>query len=303
MESYNYFGAGYPFQGFSKYRIAPGGDPMLDLQAWLKRTTITCATMCVLWAPPFAANALAQAATVPQPGGDASTPPSRDDGRRTLGKFVPNLLRGTVGVFSTDNIKPLLIGGTATGIGAIFDDEVADWIADPDHSFGTTLEDGAAPAVVGSVVAVLFATGRAVDAPRYRAMTYDWMHAFLINAGYTSLIKYTVQRERPNGEDNLSFPSGHASNAFTLAAVAERHYGWKVGLPAYTFASLVAVSRLQRNKHHLSDVMAGATLGYIVGRTVVRVNGRPLDAPRGPQFSLSPVITKHSRALVAGVAF
>ena len=220
-----------------------------------------------------------------------------------MGKFAPNLLRGTVGVFSTDNIKPLLIGGAATGIGAIFDDEVADWIADPDHSFGNALEDGAAPAVVGGVVAVLFATGRAVDAPRYRAMTYDLMHAFLINASYTTLIKYTVQRERPNGEDNLSFPSGHASNAFTLAAVAERHYGWKAGLPAYTFASLVAVSRLQRNKHHLSDVMAGATLGYIVGRTVVRVNGKPLASSRGLAFSLSPIISKRTRGLVAHVEF
>jgi membrane-associated phospholipid phosphatase len=101
----------------------------------------------------------------------------------------------------------------------------------------------------------------------------------------------------------MSFPSGHASTAFTLAAVAERHFGWKVGLPAYSVAGLVAVSRLQRNKHYLSDVIAGATLGYIVGRTVVRVNGQPLDAPRGAQFSLSPVITRHSRALVAGITF
>jgi len=46
-------------------------------------------------------------------------------------------------------------------------------------------------------------------------MTYDWMHAFLINAGYTTLLKEVIHRERPNGEDNLAFPSGHASNAFT----------------------------------------------------------------------------------------
>ena len=178
---------------------------------------------------------------------------------------------------------------------------MADWIADPEHGFGTSLEDGAAPAVVGAAVAVLFATGRAVEAPRYRAMTYDWMHAFLINAGYTTLLKEVVHRERPNGEDNLSFPSGHASNAFALAAVAERHYGWKAGVPAYTLASLVAVSRLQRNKHYLSDVMAGATLGYIVGRTVVRVNGQPLDPPRGARLSLSPVLSRRTRALLATV--
>ena len=255
---------------------------------------------------PAAPEAFAGQDPVPaaQPASGAPSAAVRVDGRRTMRRFVPNLLRGTVGVVSTDNIKPLLIGGGATGIGAIFDDDVADWIADPEHGFGTSVEDGAAPAVVGAAVAVLFATGRAADGPRYRAMTYDWLHAFLINAGYTTLLKEVIHRERPNGEDNLSFPSGHASNAFTLAAVAERHYGWKAGVPAYTLASLVAVSRLQRNKHYLSDVMAGATLGYIVGRTVVRVNGKPLDTPRGgTQLSLSPVVGRRTRGIAATVMF
>jgi membrane-associated phospholipid phosphatase len=260
----------------------------------LKRTILAGVAIGILGIAPAA-----HAGQGPVP----SAAPARDDGRRTMGRFFPNLFRGTIGIASTDNIKPLLVGGGATGIGALFDDEVADWIADPEHGFATTLEDGAAPAVVGAAVVVLFATGRAADGPRYRAMTYDLMHAFLINAGYTTLLKEVVHRERPNGEDQLSFPSGHASNAFTLAAVAERHYGWKAGVPAYTLASLVAVSRLQRNKHYLSDVMAGATLGYIVGRTVVRVNGQPLKGPRGPQLSLSPVISKRTRGLVAQVEF
>lgn len=260
---------------------------------------------CLLSAPPLAGVARAQGPASPgaQAPSPAAPPPARDDGRRTIGKFFPNLLRGTVGVFSTDNIRPLLVGGAATGVGAIFDDDVAGWIADPSHDFGKSLETGASPAVLGSAVAALFLTGRAVDAPRYRAMTYDWMHAFLINAGYTTLLKEVVHRERPNGEDNLAFPSGHASNAFTLAAVAERHYGWKAGLPAYTLASLVAVSRLQRNKHYLSDVMAGATLGYIVGRTVVRVNSQPLPASRRAHVSLSPVLSARTRAVVARVEF
>jgi len=233
----------------------------------------------------------------------AAASPARDDGRRTMGRFPANLLRGTVGVFSTDNLKPLLIGGAATGIGSVFDDDVAAAIADPSHAFGTSFESGAEPVVIGGVVAVLFAAGRASDAGRFRATTCDWMHAFLINAGYTVLVKEVVRRERPNGEDQLSFPSGHASNAFALAAVAQGHYGWKEGVPAYALAGVIAVSRLQRNAHYLSDVLAGATLGYIVGRTVVRVNGQALDSQRRAQFSLSPVITRRSRALVAGVTF
>ena len=221
-----------------------------------------------------------------------------------MARLVPNLLRGTVGVFSTDNVKPLFVGGSATAVGALFDDKIADWIADPDHGFGTSLEDGAAPAVMGAGVAALFVSGRFVGAARYRALTYDWLQAFLINAGYTTLLKEVVHRGRPNGDDNLSFPSGHASNAFALATVAERHYGWKAGVPAYVLAGAVAVSRLQRNKHYLSDVLAGATLGYIVGRTVVRVNGKPLDAPRGgAQLSLSPVVGRRTRAIAATVTF
>ena len=278
--------------------------------SWPSRFVVAALTLLVSSGSAFAIAPQAPAApaagsTPAQAPALVSDPaPPRQDGRRTMRRFVPNLLRGTAGVVSTDNIKPLLIGGAATGFGAIFDDDVADWIADPEHGFGTSVEDGAAPAVVGAAVAVLFATGRAADGPRYRAMTYDWMHAFLINAGYTTLLKEVIHRERPNGEDNLAFPSGHASNAFTLAAVAERHYGWKAGVPAYTLASLVAVSRLRRNKHYLSDVLAGATLGYIVGRTVVRVNGKPLDTPRGgAHLSLSPVVGRRTRGIAATVTF
>jgi membrane-associated phospholipid phosphatase len=277
------------------------------MRCGLRRTVVVglAAALVGAAAPPaFAGQDPVQA---PQPGAGAAPAATaarvRDDGRRTLSRFPANLLRGTVGVFSTDNVKPLLIGGAATGVGAIFDDDVAEWIADPSNSFGTSLESGARPAWVAGVVAALFATGRAVDAPRFRAVTYDWMDAFLVNAAYTTVIKELVKRERPDSSDNLSFPSGHSSNAFALAVVAERHYGWKAGVPAYALASAVAVSRLQRNKHYLSDVLAGSTLGYIVGRTVVRVNGQPFDRPRAAQLSLSPIVTRHSRAVVAGITF
>jgi membrane-associated phospholipid phosphatase len=134
-------------------------------------------------------------------------------------------------------------------------------------------------------------------------MSYDLLDAFLVNGAYTSVLKVAVGRERPNGQDEKSFPSGHTSNAFALAAVVERHYGWKAGLPAYAVASAVAVSRLQRNKHYVSDVLAGATLGYIVGRTVARVNGQPLEGPKGPQVTLTPVVGRRTRALVVAVTF
>jgi membrane-associated phospholipid phosphatase len=114
-----------------------------------------------------------------------------------------------------------------------------------------------------------------------------------------------VGRERPNGQDDKSFPSGHTSNSFALAAVAERHYGWKVGVPAYILASVVGASRIQQDKHYLSDVVAGATLGYIVGRTVVRVNSHPLETPtsRHAEWSVAPVLARDARGLRLSVSF
>jgi membrane-associated phospholipid phosphatase len=87
-------------------------------------------------------------------------------------------------------------------------------------------------------------------------------------------------------------PSGHTSTAFSLATVAERHYGWKVGVPAYVFASSIGLSRIESKRHHLSDVVAGAALGVIVGRTVTRMNG---GAPGRRSFSLTPATDPHGR--------
>jgi membrane-associated phospholipid phosphatase len=265
------------------------------------------------WPAPLArAAALSLAGLLLAPGArgdearpdEASPPKARhEDGRRTLRRFPGNLLGGAAGVLHGDNLAPFIAGGTATAAGSLFDEDVAEYIADPDHDFGQSLEDGAAPEVLGLAVAGVFTAGRFAEGTRFRAMSYDLLDAFLVNWAYTTVLKVAVGRERPNGQDSKSFPSGHASNAFALAAVVERHYGWKAGVSGYVLASAVAVSRLQRNKHYLSDVMAGATLGYLVGRTVVRVNGRPLEASRGPQVSVSPILGRRTRAVSVAVSF
>ena len=275
------------------------------MRIWPQRAVVIVVAIGVFGAASTARASLSQDPITEGQGAPraADTASARQDNRRTMARFPANVLRGAVGIVSTDNIRPLIVGGAATASGAIFDDQVAEALADPENNFGQLFEGGAHPAVFGAAVTVLFAVGRTVEAPRVRDATYDWMEAYLLNLGLTNVLKATVARERPNGEDDRSFPAGHASTAFTLAAVAERHFGWKVGLPAYSVAGLVAVSRLQRNKHYLSDVIAGAALGYIVGRTVVRVNGQPIDAPRGPQLSLAPVVTRRTRKLVVEITF
>ena len=149
------------------------------------------------------------------------------------------------------------------------------------HGLGRQLRDRAGPVWSSVFVAGMFTAGRLSDGPRFRAMTYDMLDAAIVNFAYTEVIKVAVGRERPNGEDNKSFPSGHTSNAFALAAVAERHYGWKLGVPAYLLAGVVGASRIQQDKHYLSDVVAGAMLG-LHRRPDGRAGEQPARSRRPP---------------------
>ena len=68
----------------------------------------------------------------------------------------------------------------------------------------------------------------------------------------------------------MGFPSYHTSSSFTFAAVLNEYYGPTVGLPAYGLAGLIGWSRIDERDHDLSDVIFGATLGYVIGKSVAR---------------------------------
>jgi membrane-associated phospholipid phosphatase len=212
-----------------------------------------------------------------------------------VAKLPANVLASLVGVWHPDNFTPLLLGTVASSSAGYLDRDIERAIASPGSRFGTVAETGGGPVASGAFVLGLFALGRVgARHERFRAATYDMLDASVVNLAYTELLKKTIHRVRPNGEDRQSFPSG-----------LERHYGWKVSLPAYLVAGAVGVSRLQRNKHHLSDVAAGAALGYLVGRTVARVNGRPTEVgpQRGAQLRLQPLVGPEARGLVVSLAF
>ena len=72
-----------------------------------------------------------------------------------------------------------------------------------------------------------------------------------------------------------SFPSGHATSAFSAASLlADGDSLWPL---YYAVAAVVAASRVHVKIHHASDVVAGAALGVVLGRALRRLS--PL-APR-----------------------
>jgi membrane-associated phospholipid phosphatase len=126
-----------------------------------------------------------------------------------------------------------------------------------------------------------YAVGRATGNAKLAIVGADIARAQLVSQATTQGIKYIAGRTRPDGTDR-SFPSGHTSSAFATATVLQRHYGWKVGIPAYALAGYVGASRLHANKHYLSDVAFGAALGIIAGRTVTVGIG-------STKFALAPI--------------
>jgi hypothetical protein len=80
-----------------------------------------------------------------------------------------------------------------------------------------------------------------------------------------NILKHTVQQERPNKLNKLSFPSGHSSTAFAFASVVGMEHSVWAAIPAYALAGVVALSRVNDNYHYLHDVTFGATIGISYG--------------------------------------
>ncbi|MDA3945439.1 MAG: phosphatase PAP2 family protein [Helicobacteraceae bacterium] len=79
----------------------------------------------------------------------------------------------------------------------------------------------------------------------------------------TFALKYTVKRERPDGSNDRSFPSAHTMFAFQSATFIHQRYGFTYAIAAYLGATFVGYSRIEADKHYLSDVLAGAAIGSL----------------------------------------
>ena len=88
----------------------------------------------------------------------------------------------------------------------------------------------------------------------------------LLSAAVTHLLKNVVRSRRPDGSDHLSFPSGHTSAAFSLAASRST---FRPGETAFWYggATMIGLSRMELNRHRATDVAAGAVLGFGFGAT------------------------------------
>ena len=147
---------------------------------------------------------------------------------------------------------------------------------------------GGTLAQVGGAFAT-YSIGRWTSSPRVANVGADLVRAQVLTQGIVQGLKVAAGRTRPDGT-SLSFPSGHTASVFATGTVLRRHFGWKVGIPAYGLATYVAASRMSENRHYLSDLVFGATLGVLAARQVTVPIGKT-------KFALTPQVVPGGAAV------
>jgi len=110
----------------------------------------------------------------------------------------------------------------------------------------------------------------------------------LFAEGTSLILQHFIHEQRPDKSDYKSFPSDSAAVSFSAASYLQIRYGWDYGLPAYALAAFVGYSRVEADKHHWGDVLAGALLGWAASEiTTVRYQNFRINAT--PGYSETPL--------------
>lgn len=192
-----------------------------------------------------------------------------------------------------------VVGGVA--VASLADRGVNVWTQDHRSSssddVAAIFKNGGQPAVVFGVGAGITLTGVITGHDRLRRSGERVLAATAVAGLATGAIKFSVGRARPSETDdpymfkpfsgNDAFPSGHATLAFALATSLsdEIHKPW-ISAVLYTGAAGTAWSRLNDQRHWLSDVLMGGAIG-ITGAKVMSGRWRIFGlAP--PRFLVEP---------------
>lgn len=120
-------------------------------------------------------------------------------------------------------------------------------------------------------------TGAFIFFKKYKIIPLIWS-GLLISSVITWLLKFIIKRPRPFIEftdvvlkTGYSFPSGHATVAFAALPFLEEKF------PIFrwvwlTFIIIVVVMRVVTGIHYLSDVIAGALIGYSISSLIIFLN-------------------------------
>ncbi len=156
--------------------------------------------------------------------------------------------------------------------------------------------------------------------PLHARMLLTWWQGYTAVYFSTQVVKVTVRRPRPNGEDTGSFFSGHASISFYSAAFFSAYIGEEISsrisspaaaiflsyvlTPAllYSIAGFTAWSRIRNHNHYFSDVVTGGITGTLIG-TITYYFFFPRKTKKGRKYSFFPIVSPQRNGFAFQMTF
>ena len=212
-------------------------------------------------------------------------------------EFIFEGLRNTRDVYtsplswdSSDWLKAGIFAGAAVLFYA-YDRQLQDFVQDHRSNVLGSLTDVTNYLGNGYVVlpaeALLYCYGALAKDEKARRISLEMLESFAVVGVTVNGIKFLAHRHRPSASDspdiwdgpsfsshNISFPSGHASIAFSWATVLAEEFKDKpvVGIVSYALAACTSFARVYNNKHWVSDVFVGAALSHFITKKIVALH-------------------------------
>jgi membrane-associated phospholipid phosphatase len=252
--------------------------------------------VCCSFANLTAAQTPTASPRAPQPSPSPSpTPVTRT---KTLEhEFIRNIIRDQQGIWTSPfRIKasdaPWVGGVLATTAALIATDRhTSAWVSQNGSLSPVSryVSWGGTPYAELGLAGAFYFIGRATDNDRARETGLLSAEAFIDSGIVAQVLKYATNRPRPNFDNGrgtffkggVSFPSGHATSAWSVATVIAYEY-WDhpaIRYGAFAAAAVVAMSRYSGRNHFLSDVLVGSGIGFYTGRYVYHAHHVQPSAP------------------------
>ena len=133
------------------------------------------------------------------------------------------------------------------------------------------ITDSVSPFNIGVALLILI-FGRIQKDRLISSKAYTIFGSILLASLISTILKYSIDRPRPfitytfiekvTSGGSPSFPSGHSTDAFALAAALSLAFPrWYVLIPSFLWALAIGFSRINLGVHYPSDVLAGALIG------------------------------------------
>jgi membrane-associated phospholipid phosphatase len=224
---------------------------------------------------------------------------------KTIGEDELDILKSP---FSVNALKWDAMAVGATGILIANDESVAHQVSPSWHNTSIDISNAGVYGL-GAAAGGIFVTGLITHNEHAADTGIRSAEASVDSVILYAAMKAILARQRPytgQGEGKFfsgnwtagSFPSGHATLAWTLATVMAHEYpNWPMRLLMYGAATAVSTTRVTGGVHFPADVFAGSVIGFGVGTYVSHKDRQKLMVPRSQN-----TIQRIENAVLAHVA-